>query len=108
MAFQEFTFVEPTTGLEFMVDIDTDTHKIIDCYGYIKDIEEEREGDYAEELWDLIGGRWTVGQNSLFGHNKNKAETVFMYCVVSCEDEDDNVFLHEVVKKNKFKVYEIV
>jgi hypothetical protein len=97
--FKEFTFVEPGSGIEFMVDIDN-SFNVIGCYTYINDIKEEWDNDYLPEP---LSKGWRKGKNPIFAHNKKKSKDVFLYCVVSCEDGDDFIFLHETAKKNNFE-----
>lgn len=100
MAFQEFTFVEPYSQLEFMVDVDVDNFKIIDCYTYIKDI---NELDKDDDDCDFTNYKWKVGKNPLFGHNKNVAKRVFLTCYCSVETEKEYELLFAVAKKNNFQ-----
>lgn len=85
--FMEFIFVEPISGAEFMVDIDEDSFKIIDCYSFATDVK---------------GERWKKGKNPLFVHNKKAAKWVFRKCVVSTTSEKEYEFLHRATKSLGF------
>lgn len=98
MSFKEFTFIEPESYLEIMVDVNAKTGKIINAYTYVNDvrniIDEDRD-DVVEELKKIKLKKLV---NPLFGHNKRLAKLSGL--VVSPENEDEWNFLHEVRKVN--------
>ena len=103
---EELTFIEPDSGLEFMVNVDTENYKVIDCYTYIKDF---NEIDFDDVYFgDLQNTKWTVGINKLFGHNKAAFKNIAALCVYSPETEKDWDFAHKVMAANNISQYEIL
>lgn len=103
----EFTFIEPEMHLEFMVNINQKTGKVINCYTYKKDLEQEKDNWRLEDK-GLNKIRWRAGNNSLFVHNKNAFKKITNCSVVIPENEEQWIFFHKVMKVNNIQNYEIL
>lgn len=103
----EFTFIEPEMYLEFMVDFNQKTGKVIDCYTYKKDLEEEKD-NWRLEYEGIDKIRWKAGNNSLFVHNKNAFKKIASCSVVIPQNEEEWIFLHRVMEVNNIENYEIL
>jgi hypothetical protein len=92
----EFTFIDPVLGSEVMVDIDSE-YNIVDCYVCKRD------------LMDIpFSAKWKQGKNPRFYHNKNQFKNIAMFFVVEPANEEEFMFLHETMRKNKITHYEIL
>lgn len=98
MTFQEFTFIEPSTQCEIMVDI-TMKGNISDAYTYVSDIDALNEYLDEDDKKPIL---WKVGRNPLFAHNKNALRRLSYCLVVSPHTLEGWELLHLCKDKHKF------